>query len=109
MNWYHVKKVANFQLGQNLGKWLVLQSRGQFDPSAFQMDLRSYINQNPTGLNLDDARNSAVAFFTQQTGQTVGGDQQNMLDQWLSLVNGGQQDVSAVPVGLTETNGDLYK
>lgn len=88
-NWHHLlKKKANAQLGTNLGKWLVLESKGQRNESGVQNDIMTYVSQNPLGIDTAAAKAAAINFYTTQTKQQPTPNLTALLDQWLSMVDG---------------------
>lgn len=88
MNWYRLTKLANGMLGQNLGKWLVLESRGQRDEVGVKNDIMTFVSQNPGGMDTSAARGAAISFFVSQTKQQPTYELTSLLDQWLSMVEG---------------------
>jgi hypothetical protein len=87
-NWYRLKKEANSQLGMTLGKWLVLESRGQRDEIGVKNDIMNFVSQNPSMINTGEARSTALNFFVNQTKQQPPPNLTGILDQWLSMVDG---------------------
>ncbi len=88
MNWYSMKKFANALLGNNLGKWLVLESRGQRNEAGVQNDIKTFVMQNPTGIDPSAARGAAISYYVSQTKQQPDQNLTGLLDQWLSMVEG---------------------
>lgn len=83
-----MKKKANVQLGTNLGKWLVLESKGQRNEAGVQNDIMTYVSQNPIGIDTAAARGAAINFYTTHTKQPPPPNLTALLDQWLSMVEG---------------------
>lgn len=87
MNWYKTK-VANFNLGVNLGRWLILHSNGQYNPMSIQNDIMSQIANDPAGIDTMLARQTAINFFQNNLKYQPDNQQLQMLDEWLQMVDG---------------------
>lgn len=91
----------------NLGKWLVLYHQGQGNEAGVNNDIMQYITTNPTGIDTNLARSTAVNFFVNQTHQQPTVDEGSILNQWMSLIDGSQQP--QMENQLTEQIGENYE
>jgi len=85
-NWYRQTKLANDQLGMNLGKWLYLFSRGQYDDSAAKQDIMNYVSANPTSIDVERAQSVAVNYFRTEAKREPSTDELAMLQQWVAMI-----------------------
>lgn len=97
MNWYHLSKTANSELGMTLGKWLVLETMGQMNEVSVQNDIMGHVMNNAIGLDLVEARSVAINYFMSQTKTDPSADHLARLDQWLSMVGGESLELEPVP------------
>lgn len=87
-NWFKQVKLSNYNLGNCLGKWLVIQYLGQpLDQSSLEADVTQHASSDPMGVDSATASETAKQYFRQYTKTEPTEQQDALLSEWLGMLS----------------------